>query len=200
MLLTEQQKNTNYLVYLNKLEKYGCKVDKLGELYGEKLKNTSFSLEESDGYAFDGSLIYVTLNIMGKVAYNINTNVYGEGCIMHCDNVQLMKTVLLSNIGKCEMFIPQTDTYWLKKGRLYKFNDDTATTMKLGARTLYICQKSGIKLDECEYEAISSMDYEEKISRYSSPLCVTLNAVRNITSSWLRQSYLGERKTETVEI
>lgn len=199
MILSETQKNTNYIVYLNKLKNYGVPTETLEKLYGDRIKNASFSMNDDDGYCFDGSLVYVTLNIMGKMAYNINTSVCGEGTIMHVPLNSLMKTVLLSNIGKAVMFTPQKDEWMRKKGKLYTFNEERDATMKLGATTLYMCQQCGITLDETEYEAITSIDYEDKVSRYNSPLCVILNTTRNMTSAWLRQSWLAEKKTETIE-
>lgn len=208
MQLSEEKLNANYLLFINYLQKYRCYSDTMMSDIGEKIKRASYSFEEQYGGCYDGSLIDVTLNVLCKIGYTLNENVFGHnGNGQVCDNIMyvnpnsLMRVLLLLNIGKAIMFIPQNDEWFRKKGKLYKFDDNSQTNMKLGQRTLFMCQKYGLTLNEDEYCAIASVDKEgENDGRYHTPLYAIASAAKNLTMIKLREEYLASKKKENIEL
>lgn len=210
MRISEEKINANYLTFINYLKKYECFSEELINDMGERIKRASYSLEEQYGGAYDGSLIDVTLNILCKTGFMINENVFGRNGAnvqsvndetMYVNPNSLMKVLLLLNIGKADMFIPQKEDWARRKGKLYQFNDDISVNMKLGARTLFICQKYGIKLNEEEFSAITSIDKEDETgARFQTPLFTIISSAKNLTMVKLRQEYLKNAKKETIEL
>ena len=99
------------------------------------------------------------------------------------------------------MFVDETEQWKIKKGIMYKFQD-FETSLKLGARTLFLCQKYGIKLEEDEYEAILSIDdAEDNGARFRSPLYTLVKSVKLFTLVELRKKWEANHKnnTETIE-
>lgn len=209
MQFSEEKLNSNFLLFINYLRKYDCYSDDMVREMGEKIKRASYSLEEQYGGCYDGSLVDVTLNVLCKIGFKINENVFGPtggqtgqicDTTMYVNPASLMKVLLLLNIGKSVMFIEQKEAWAKKKGRMYQFDDSLSTVMKLGARTLFICQKYGIRLNEDEYCAISSIDKDDETgSRFQTPLYSMVNAAKNLTLVKLRQDYLAEKGNETKE-
>lgn len=210
MKISEERLNANYLSFINYLKKYNCYSEEMMNEMGEKIKTASYSLEEQYGGAYDGSLIDVTLNVLCRIGFMLNENVFGPGSnqngqigdpIMYVSQISLMRVLLLLNIGKAEMFIEQKEEWAKRKGRLYQFNDNLSTNMKLGARTLFICQKYGITLNEEEYCAITSIDKEDETgARFQTPIYAIVNAAKNLTLIKLRQEYLSNMKKEIEEL
>lgn len=211
MKFSEEKLNSNFLLFINYLKKYDCYSDEMIQEIGDKIKRASYSLEEQYGGCYEGSLIDVTLNVLCNIGYKINEYVFGHGCqsnqnqqvsdkTMFVNANSLMKVLLLLNIAKSVMFIEQKEAWARKKGRLYQFDDSSNTVMKLGARTLFICQKYGIKLGEEEYSAITSIDREDETgARFQSPLYTIVNAAKNLTLVKLRQEYLATKETQEIE-
>ena len=111
-----------------------------------------------------------------------------------------MRVLLLQHISKAQMFVPQRESWKLKKGILYDFNDDLNAILKLGERTLYLCQKYNIKLSEEEFEAIKCIDKTEDKSDYMlSPLCAIVKYANVMTAIECRTKQKSKNKKETIE-
>lgn len=203
-MLTTEKINLNYITFCNKLKKYNCYSEQMISEIGELLKNCSFSMNDDSGSAYQGSMIDIVLNHLCSIAYNINEVIFGANGKFNSMRVNpdmLMRVLLLQHIAKAEMFVNSRDTWKVKKGMLYEFNQDLKASLKLGERSLYICQKYGITLAEEEYEAIRIIDKldDDKLMFYISPLCSIVKMANQFVAVEMRQKYLNNKEKETVE-
>ena len=207
-MLTEEKLNANYLKFINYLQKYNCYSEDMMKELGEKIKVAPYSMERDMGGAYDGAMIDVTLNTLCKIGAQINNNAMGANGgdkiahpLLAVNNNMLMRVLLLINIAKAEMFTPNKSE-WHKKnlGRMYEFVENK-TKLKLGARSLYLCQKYGIQLEEEEFEAFLTIDNPDDTGeRFQSPLYTMVKATKMFTLVELRQKQLASNKTETQEM
>lgn len=207
-MLTEEKLNANYLKFINYLQKYNCYSEDMMKELGEKIKLAPYSMERDMGGAYDGAMIDVTLNTLCKIGAQINNNAMGANGgdkiahpLLAVNNNMLMRVLLLINIAKAEMFTPNKSE-WHKKnlGRMYEFVENK-TKLKLGARSLYLCQKYGIQLEEEEFEAFLTIDNPDDTGeRFQSPLYTMVKATKMFTLVELRQKQLASNKTETQEM
>lgn len=194
---TPEKINANYLLFIKYLEKYDCYSEEMIKEIGDKIKIAPYSREVEFGGAEPGSLIDVTLNKLCKIGAQINTNALGKNGgdkISHpnlCVNQHmLMRVLLLMNLAKAEMFVPVTDDWKVRRGIKYDFVE-MKTKMKLGQRSLYLCQKYGIKLSEEEFDAFSTIDISDETGeRFLSPLYAVVKTAKMLTLIELRQEYL----------
>lgn len=203
-MLTPEKINLNYITFCNKLKKYNCYSEQMINEIGEQLKDCSFSMNDDSGSAYQGSMIDIVLNHLCSVAYNINEVVFGptgKFNSMRVNPDMLMRVLLLQHIAKAEMFVNTRDTWKVKKGMLYEFNTNLKASLKLGERSLYLCQKYGIELAEEEYEAIRIIDKSEddKIIFYINPLCSIVKMANQFVAVEMRQKYINNKEKETIE-
>ena len=203
-MLTTEKINLNYITFCNKLKKYNCYSEQMINEIGEQLKDCSFSMNDDSGSAYQGSMIDIVLNHLCSVAYNINEVVFGptgKFNSMRVNPDMLMRVLLLQHIAKAEMFVNTRDTWKVKKGMLYEFNTNLKASLKLGERSLYLCQKYGIELAEEEYEAIRIIDKSEddKIMFYINPLCSIVKMANQFVAVEMRQKYINNKEKETIE-
>ena len=192
-MLTEEKINANFLSYIKYLEKYKCYSEDMIKELGDKIKYAPYSKNTEFGGAEPGGLVDVTLNVLCRIGAEINSNTLGRNGgenIRHpflCVNQEmLMRVLLLMNVAKCEMF-GEADTWHKNKGMPYEFIDNE-TKLKIGERSLYICQKYGIRLSEEEFEAFLAIDQDElKGERFQTPLYTVVSAARMFTLVELRQ-------------
>ena len=171
MQLSEEKINLNYTNWVNRLKKYECYSEEMINEIGDKIRVASFARTEEAGMCYPGAMIDVVLNKMAMMAYNINKTFEQTNPLLGVNFNMLMKVLLLQHISKCDIFVPETDSYWTRKGNLYKFNNDVETSLKTGERSVFLCQKYGIKLNEQEYDAMTCIDKEEDyINRFTTPL------------------------------
>ena len=207
--MTSEKINMNYLKFIEYLQKYNCYSEQMMNDLGEKIKMAPYSMSIEYGSAEPGGMIDVTLNVVCKIGAQINNNVMGTN---GKDNVQhpllyvnpnmLMKVLLLLNISKAEMFMENKNAWQRDKlGKMYDFVDNK-TKMKLGQRSVYLCQKYGIKLEEEEFEAFFAMDssVDEMGESYQTPLYTMIKITKMLTNVELRQKYLKSIKVETPEL
>lgn len=199
-MLTQEKINSNFVQYVKRLEKYNCYSESLMNDLGEDIKNCSFSMNDDSGSAYQGSMIDVVLNVLCKIAYNINEKAFENEPNLKVNTAMLMRVLLLQHIAKAQMFVPQRESWKLKKGFLFDFNDDLKTTLKLGERTIFLCQKYDIKLNEEEYEALRYIDKADDKSDYMvSPLCAIVKTANIMTAIECRKRYHSKNKKETIE-
>lgn len=207
-MLTESKINSNYLAYVKRLEKYNCYSEQMMDDMGDAIKRCSYGMKDDSGCSYDGAMIDVVLNTLCKLAYHINEIGFGSGDknehpFLKVNFDMLMRVLLLQHIGKAEMYVAETEVWRKKKGFNYNFNDALPSNLKLGERSLCICQKYGIKLTEEEYEAIRIIDKVEdgKTDLYSSPLAVLVKFVNSLGELELKRKYKSEnnKKNDTEE-
>lgn len=205
MELTDEKKNINFVVWTKKLKDYGLYSDSLIDELGEKIKNASFATNENNGGCYEGSLIDVTLNNLCTLGYHINELAFGMNAkgnrnhtFLNVNNDMLMRVLLIQHISKAELFIPQSEEWKKKKGYAFDFNGELNTQLKVGERTAFLCMKHGIKLSESEYEAIISIDKEEKeYNTHQSPLAFLVKMVNQLVGIELQRKndyYTTEKK------
>ena len=135
-------------------------------------------LEKYDCYSED---------MMKEIGEKINTVSHPNLCV---NQYMLMRVLLLMNIAKAEIFEPTTEDWKVRRGIMYEFVE-MKTKMKLGQRSLYLCQKYGIKLSEEEFDAFSTIDISDETGeRFLSPLYAVVKTAKMLTLIELRQEYL----------
>jgi hypothetical protein len=199
-MLTQEKINSNFVQYVKRLEKYDCYSESLMNDLGEDIKNCSFSMNDDSGSAYQGSMVDVVLNVLCKIAYNINEKAFENEPNLKVNMNMLMRVLLLQHIAKAQMFVPQRESWKLKKGILYDFNDNLKAILKLGERTIFLCQKYGIKLNEEEYEALRYIDKtDDKADYMASPLCIIVKMANALTAIECKKRYQIKNKKETLE-
>ncbi len=207
-MLSENKITANYLNFIKYLEKYECYSEQMFIELGEKIKYAPYNMSLEHGGAEPGSMINITLNFLCKIAVEINQKVFigNDGKINYpnlaVNQKMLMRVLLLSNIAKADMFV-ENPSEWHKKnlGKMYDFNTNLKTKLNLGQRSLYLCQKYGIILEEEEYEAFLSLDEDNNNSeRFQTPLYSIIKTAKMFTQVNLRQEYLNNKTTNTIEI
>lgn len=195
-MITEDKINANYLKFIQYLEKYNCYSEQMITEIGDKIKIAPYSAQLEFGGAEPGGLIDVTLNTLCRIGAEINQYAFGNNGnidkpINHpllCVNQNmLMKVLLLINISKVVSFVPNDSTWHKEKlGKMYNFIDFN-TRLKLGQRSIYLCQKYGITLEEEEFEAFLALDNIsiEDSESYHSPLYILVKSAIMFTSTEL---------------
>lgn len=195
--LTEEKRNSNFAIWVSKLQQYHCHSDSLISELGDKLLNATYNGAEKNGGAYDGALIDIVLNNLCVMATHLNVCAFGKnekGKLRHkyleVDQNSLMRVLLLQHISKSLLFVPQTNKWKKDNGFTYEFNGDISTQLKVGEKSAYLCFKHGIELSECEYEAMTIIDKEEKaFNSYINPLAYVVKTANNFTAIELQQKY-----------
>ena len=203
-MLTTEKINLNFITFCKKLEKYNCYSEQMINELGEEIKNCSFSLNEDTGSCYQGSMIDIVLNHLCSIAYNVNECVFGINgrfSEMKVNPDMLMRVLLLQHLAKAEMFVPQREQWKIKRGQYYDFNPDLKSSLRLGKRSLYLCQKYGIEVSEEEFEAIRIIDKldDDKINSFLTPLCSIVKMANQFVAVEMRQKYLNNKKQEETE-
>lgn len=194
-MLSQEKINANFVTYCKKLEKYGCYSEEMMKVIGDKIKNCPFGMNEDSGGAYQGGMVDVVLHNLCKLAHNINELGLGGGekpnhPFLKVNSNMLFRVLLLQHIAKAEMFVRTEEQWKIKKGFLYDFNDSLTSSLKLGERSIYLCQKYGITLEEEEYEAMRIIDREEcKYDFFASPLALLVKFVNVLTATELKIKY-----------
>ena len=193
--MDEQRLNANFLMFLQKMEKYDCYSQEMVDDIGDKIKIAPYSLNADGGGAYDGALVEIVLNRLCRMGYDLNEKAFGGEKARHpklqANLRMLMRVLLIQHIAKAEMFIPQTDEWKRKKGWLYDFDESLKSNLKLGERSLYLAQKYGIRLTDEEYEAVRIIDreWDEKHIIMSSPLSAITRIANVLTTIELKQEH-----------
>lgn len=205
MKLTEEKKNANFVLWTNKLKNYNCYSGSLINDYGEKLTHGSFNMNEINGGCYDGALIDVILNHLCTIGYHINELAFGTGTngktrhpYLNVNTEMLMRVLLLQHISKADYFVPTREQWKKSKGFSYDFNEDIQTQLKAGERSVYMCTKYGIRLNEDEFEAMMIIDKEQKLpNSHQTPLSAMTRIANQLTLIELQKKYNYEKSLLT---
>ena len=199
-MLSEEKINTNYIKWIEKLQKYSCYSEEMINDIGNNIKTASFSINETSGCAYSGSMIDVVLNKLCTIAFSINEFGYKYSQNLKVNPQMLMRVLLLQHISKCELFIPQTQQWKLKNGFPFEFNPDLNAKLKCGERSLYLCNRYGIKFSEDEFEAMTIIDkQDEKFDFFITPLSALVKSVNQMAQIDLRIEYNKNKQINTIE-
>ena len=205
-MLSIEKINSNFILWIERLQKYNCYSQRLIDDMGDLIKNASFSLTENSGSAYQGSMIDVVLNNLCRLGYELNENCFGyqNNKIKHkhlyVNQNMLMRVLLLQHIAKAEMFVIQNNQWKAKNGYIYDFNGELKTSLKLGERSIFLCMKYGIDLNEEEYEAMRIIDKDEdKTNSFTQPLCAIVKIANQLTAIEKYREYINNKTIETIE-
>lgn len=209
-MITEEKINSNYILWIERLKKYNCYSDEMINEIGDKIKLASFSLGTTTGSAYCGSMIDTVLNHLCTIAYHINEDAFGlnakqkdKHLFLKVNSDSLMKVLLLQHISKADLFVPQSEQWKINKGYPFEFNSTLKSSLKTGERSIFLCQKYGIKLTEEEYEAMRIIDKEEdfKNNSYASPLSTIVRMANQLVAiETYRKNLENIKQKETIEI
>lgn len=183
--LTEEKLNSNYVIFTKKLEKYNCYSEDMLNDLGMLIKNGTYGMSEESGTGYKGSLVDVILNKLCRIAFEINSCVFSKHQTLIVDENKLIRVLLLLHLSKAIMFTPTKESWKEKKGVYYDFSE-MDTSLKLGERSIFLCQKYGIHLDEDEFEAMCVVDKKDSVESkliFSTPL-TNLVYVANILTDY----------------
>ena len=184
-MISEDKINLNFVRWIDYLQKYDCYSEAMINDIGEKIKLAPFNMSEKMGGAYVGGLIDVTLNHLCKIAFNVNENGISSSQLKVNTHL-LIKVCLLQHISKALMFVYNDNEWKRKNGQPFEFDKDIPTKLKIGEKSLYLCQKYGITLSEEEFEAILIIDKEQdKITQYNSTLAIITNFANQLTNKQL---------------
>ena len=197
MKITEEKINKNYVLWTECLKKYNCYSEELINDYGDKIRKAAFAMNDNSGGAYAGALLDIVLSRLCVIATHINENAFGENDkgktsnpYLKCDKQSLMKVLLLQHISKADLFYPVSDEWKLKRGYFYDFNNDLETALKLGERSIFMCQKYGITLTEQEYDAMRVLDKEnDMLNSFMTPLAELVKIANQLTAMEIAQNY-----------
>lgn len=180
-MITDEIKNKNYRLFLSKLNNVGVDSSKVEEILGEILLNASFSISNENGCAYDGSLIHIVLRTLTPFAIKINELLPED---LRVNQQSIVKVCLLSHISKCKMF-EKNDNQWEieKKGIIYKYSKSDVA-LKMGARSILLCQDMGITFTPEEFEAMLILDKDDNDLQskfYSNPLSIIVKQANELT-------------------
>lgn len=209
-MLTEFQINTNYTRWQQRLEKYQCASPKMFAELGEAIKKAPWARDVESGGAYDGALLDVVINHLCMLGYRLNTVALTDpktNSILHpyiqVSPDMLMRVLLLQHIAKAELYITQREAWKAKKGMLYEFNPDIETTLKVGERSLFLCQKYGITVSEDEFDAMRVIDKADELSTlaYINPLAQMVKTANQWTNLEIRRrwEYAQKSAPNTIE-
>lgn len=209
-MITEEKINSNYILWIERLKKYNCYSDEMINEIGDKIKFASFSLGTTTGSAYSGSMIDTVLNHLCTIAYHINEDAFGFNTkqkdkhpFLKVNSDSLMRVLLLQHISKAELFVPQSEQWKINKGYPFEFNGELLSSLKTGERSIFLCQKYGVKLKEEEYEAMRIIDKEEdlKNNSYANPLSTIVRIANQFVAiETYRKSIVKNIQKETIEI
>ncbi len=180
-MISEEVKNKNFRLFLSKLNNVGVTSTTVEEVLGESLLNCPFSISNENQCAYDGSLLHIVLRTLTPIALKLNELLPEE----HRVNQQsIVKVCLLSHISKCKMF-EQNDNQWEieKKGILYKYAKSNVA-LKMGARSILLCQEMGITFTPEEFEAMLILDKDDsdlQSKYYSNALSIIIKQANELT-------------------
>jgi hypothetical protein len=202
MELTEEKRNLNFVLWTKKLKDYNCYSESLINELGDKLKNASFSMNESNGGCYEGALIEVILNNLCTLGYHINELAFGLNSkgkrnhpFLNVNTEMIMRVLLLQHISKAEYFITQTENWKKNKGYLFDFNGELETQLKMGERSAFLCMKHGIQLSEIEFEAMTIVDKDDKcFNSHQNQLVVLVKTINQLVAVELQRKYDYNKK------
>lgn len=120
----------------------------------EKVMRASYALNQSSGLAFDGAMIFATINI-AKMACQINA-ILPES--KRVEDKAIYKVALLQHISKVVMYEPNpSDWERNNRGFIYRFTE-RGTTLKTGELSALFALNNGVQFTEEEFEAVRVND------------------------------------------
>lgn len=195
MILTEEQKEKNKVLFFNKLSQV-CDPGTLEADFGDTLSNGTFSINGIESLMGDGTLINTVLRKLTPTALKINETLPEA---VQVDKNKLIKVCLLSHISKAARLVANDNEWEVnKKGKFYKYNPDNPS-IKTGLHSLIIAQESGIKFtaEEAEAMTINDRDANDEQAKWFSSMFASIIRIANELVYQTEISLEKNNKTET---
>ena len=157
-MLNAKQITFNKNKFLELSVEHNIFTPELLEFLGEELF-VSPATTSTDMYGcYPGGLVH---HLFRVAKYSIELNELLPETI-RINKSKLIKTVLLSQIGKVYLFKPN-ESEWHRNnlGKLYEYRDDEVIALSVGQRSIYYATTYGVKLDDDEFQAIINADSGE---------------------------------------
>jgi hypothetical protein len=155
MSLTTEKVIKNAKKYFSSGEKYGFMTEDLQNFLGASFIAAPASTREDLHNAFEGGLIEHLL-LVTKYAIAIR-EILPETSKAEVSVESLIKVCCLHQIGKANLYKPQTSQWHIDRGINYDFNEELVS-MRVGERSALYAMSNGVKLTETEYQAIVNHD------------------------------------------
>ena len=185
-MITDELKNKNYSLYLDKLRGLGVNTEAIEAQIQNQLINATYACSNENGVAYDGSLLHIVLRTLTPYAIKINSSLPAN---IQVEQNSIVKVCLLSHLSKCQMFIPN-DNEWEKdkRGIMYKYAP-YSSALKMGARSIILAQSLGINFTQEEFEAMMIIDKDDtdiQSKFHSSPLALIVKQANELTFLQIR--------------
>ena len=175
VLITDEFKEKNYSFFIKKLNQFNIDTTILEEKFGEKLKNATFNINNGG----DGTFLHIIVRMLTPNAIKLselnpfNTNPQE---LINFNKDSLIKVCLLMHISKVEMF--QSG----KREGTYEYAPNPYG-MKMGLRSVALCNECNINLTTEEIEAMTILDREndDQAKFFSSPLAQLVKIANELT-------------------
>ena len=166
-------KNTNFELYVKKLNQLGIDTDCLVNNYRELLTDATFGMNADNGLAFEGSLINTLLYKLTPYAIKIN-DLFPEE--LRVDKNSLVKVCLLHQIAKAIRIIKNDNDWEINnRGILYKYAKNQPS-IRTGLHSLVMAQNCGITFtpEEAEAMTINDRDLSDDQARWHSSIFASI--------------------------
>jgi hypothetical protein len=184
----------NYELFIKKLNQIGIDTTKLAEDFGEKIAEATFSVNDSNGLAFDGALINTVLYKLTPYAIKINELFPKE---LQIDKNSLIKVCLLHQIAKAVRLEPNDNDWEVKnRGLIYKYTPNQPS-IRTGLHSLIMATNSGIQFtpEEAEAMTVNDRDLSDDQARWHSSLMASIIRQAN-EMVYLEANNTQKQKTE----
>lgn len=172
-MISTEQKEKNYNLFLKKLSQVGVNCEKIKEVYGSRILNGTFTNTNENGNAYDGSLLEIILWKLTPYAIKINELLPNEKQV---DKSVLIKMCLLHQLAKAVKLIPNDNNWEVeKRGLIYKY-DNSLPSIRTGLHSLIMCQECGITFnaEEAEVMTVNDRDLSDDQARWHSSVMATV--------------------------
>lgn len=187
MKISEEKLNSNYLIFLKKVEELNISnfnSSLFQEELGDKLRNATYGIS-GENVAYEGSFIDIVLRKITKYAVQINELLPEDKRV---DKTTLVKVCLLHQISKVEMFQKTSSEYNQNKTSYFEFAPYNFA-LKCGLRSVALSMRYGIPFTEMELEAMTILDrpLDDEQVRFKSNMISSLIKISNeITNAELK--------------
>lgn len=181
-MIMENSKTPLYGVFLEKLEKAGISnesVQLLDAKYGSQISSGSYCPKYDSGWAYEGSLVDISLNKLARYAFKLNY-LFPEN--IQADASSIIKVALLQHISQSIRLNKSTDEWRIKNlGELYTYADGIPAVGS-GVHSVLMCNECGIQFTPVELEAMISIDRsnEDLQTKFHSTVLTNVIKAANI--------------------
>ena len=157
----------------------------------EEFKKCPCAPALDSGVAYDGALMY-HITLVLHFARQLSNNAF-FGTLNKVTEESLKKVIVLHQLGKIGMFVPNTDNWQVQKlGKVYNFAE-SSVCLKTGERSRLLCSNAGIKFTPEEYEAMTIMDKTaeeyENMSKHRTMLSTIIRMANEMAFTMEREKY-----------